>query len=145
MKKPVMRYRTTRREFAELVRECAGTDQNGADQMIDGTLGSIRTWILNAVADLEENDESRLLISGFWSISVDAKRRGRRNNERLAAGLVRPAEVSIRVWFRPCEIVREAIRAANLELNPAPTSEISNQANTNPSEAVEGNSAVQTH
>jgi hypothetical protein len=36
VKKPLMLYRTTRRHFAELLRDYSGTTQNIADQMIDG-------------------------------------------------------------------------------------------------------------
>ena len=145
MKKPVMRYRTNRREFAEAVREHAGTDQNGADQMIDGVLGSIRAWILNAVEGLDENSEARLLVSGFGSFRVSVLRRGRRNPQRLAAGLVNPVPVTVRVEFHPCEVVREAIREANRALNREPTGAILRKASSNPSEAVGRNAAVPTH
>ena len=142
MKKPGRRYITGRRELSQIVREYCGATQDQADQMIDGTLGSIRAWILNAVASQEENDESKLLISGFGSFTVDVKRRGHRNAERLAAGLVRPAEISIRVWFRPCERVWTAIREGNSQLNPTRTTAIPHQASTNPSAPIAGRPAI---
>ena len=82
VKKPVMRYRTTRRDFAELVREYAGTDQTVADQMVDGVLGAIRTWALNAAAALEENTEARL---GEWLRHFSCQRAETRAPEPAAA------------------------------------------------------------
>jgi len=145
VKKPVMRYRTTRRDFAELVREYAGTDQTVADQMVDGVLGAIRTWALNAAAALEENTEARLVVSGFGTFRASVLRRGRRNQQRLSAGLVNPPPITVRVSYRPCEAIMDAIRQANRELNGEPATAILRKASSNPSEAVEGNSAVQTH
>ena len=145
MKKPVMRYRTSRREFAEAVREYAGVDQNRADEMVDGVLGAIRAWALNAVEGLEENSEARLVVSGFGTFRASVLRRGRRNRQRLAAGLVSPPPVTVRISYRPAEVLMEAIRAANRELNPAAASAIPRKASSNGLEPIDRKPAVSLH
>lgn len=111
------RYLTTRRQFTELLRDLWGISQQTADEQIDSVLGAIGIWIEGAVKGLPENCESRLLVSGFGSFRVNVKRRGRRNAQRIATGLVSPPPVTVRVAFRPCESILKAVRKSNLELN----------------------------
>lgn len=102
---PLVKYVTTRRELAEMVREHAGVSQQVADQHIDAALGAIHIWMLGAVLGLPENCECRLLVSGFGSFRVTVMRRGRRNFKRLEAGQVSQPSPTVKVAFQPCESI----------------------------------------
>ena len=120
---PVIHY-VHRREFVLMLMDLWGVSQQEADSMVDGTLGGISAWLLDVVRNVPEGCEARLLVSGFGSFRVNVQRRGRRNPEKLRAGLVGLPPLTVRVDFVPCEQVRKAIRRANSELKRPTASEI---------------------
>jgi hypothetical protein len=116
-KRPVSWFKTDRRQFVFSLRDLTGLDQSSADNMFDGFLLGIRDWLLGGVRDLPPNTGSRLLLTGLGRFDITILPRGRRNPQRLAAGLFGPPKTTVRIEFHPNEEIAAAIRRANCELN----------------------------
>ena len=107
-----------RREFVQLLRDISGWDQSSADQAFDCVFTGLLVWIMGKIPDLPVNSGARLLLSGLGRIDVTLMPRGRRNPQRVAAGLVSPKPITAKVEFHPSETIMREIRRANRVLNP---------------------------